>query len=116
MGEHTTDRLAPVVSLAERRAARDRVTEDDLDEVTAHAAAHDVDHGDEGDELVELLTEAVPADPHARAVLLMRVGQRLTEELVLRVAAWGQDPDSALRTEATVDSLLARALLIRGRA
>jgi hypothetical protein len=31
-------------------------------------------------------------------------------------AAWGQDPDSALRTEATIDSLLARALLIRGRA
>lgn len=116
MGQHTTDRLAPVVSLAERRAARERVMEDDLDEVIAHYAAQDVGHGDEAAELVALLTEAVPADPHARAVLLLRVGQRLTEELVLRVVAWGQDPDSALRTEATIDSLLARALLIRGRA
>lgn len=104
--------LAPVVSLAERRAARERVTEADLDELIAHRAAQDV--GD--DELVALLTEAVPADPHTRAELLMRVGQRLAEELTLRVVAWGEDPDSALRTEATIDSLLARALLIRGRA
>lgn len=107
-------RLAPVVSPAEHRAARERVTEAELDEEIAHAAAQDA--GDEAAELVELLTEAVPADPLQRAVLLMRVGQRLTEKLVLRVAAWDQDPDSALRTEATIDSLLARALLIRGRA
>jgi hypothetical protein len=114
MGQHTTDRLAPVVSLAERRAARDRVTEDDLDAVIAHAAAQDV--GDEAADLVALLTEAVPADPLARAGLLARVTQRLSEETTLRMMAWGEDPDSALRTEATIDSLLARALLIRGRA
>lgn len=42
--------------------------------------------------------------------------KRLSEETTLRMMAWGEDPDSALRTEATIDSLLARALLIRGRA
>lgn len=116
MGQHTTDRLAPVVSLAERRAARERVTEDDLDAVIAHYAAQDVDHVDDAAELVALLTEAVPADPLARRGLLCDVLRRLTEEVALSLAAWGQDPDSALRTEATIDSLLARALLIRGRA
>lgn len=114
MGQHTTDRLAPVVSLAEHRAARERVTEAELDAVITHAAAQDV--GDEGAELVALLTEAVPADPLARRGLLCDVLRRLTEEVALSLAAWGEDADSALRTEASIDSLLARALLIRGRA